>query len=88
MFGIAWDAGGAIGSGQTIGHALFLGAALAWACYTVAMRHARLDGLHAAGIAAVGALILYLPVYLFVEGASFAGIPWSDLALQAFVRGF
>jgi drug/metabolite transporter (DMT)-like permease len=87
VFGIAWDSGSAIGSGQTIGHALFLGAAVAWACYTVAMRHARLDGLHAAGIAAVGALFLYMPVYLFVEGLSFAKAPWSDLALQAFVQG-
>lgn len=87
VFGIAWGSGSAIGSGQTIGHALFLGAAVAWACYTVAMRHARLDGLHAAGIAAVGALFLYMPVYLLVEGLSFAKAPWSDLALQAFVQG-
>jgi drug/metabolite transporter (DMT)-like permease len=87
VFGIAWDTGSAIGSGQAIGHALFLGAAVAWACYTVAMRHARLDGLHAAGIAAVGALFLYMPAYLFVEGASFARTSWSDLALQAVVQG-
>jgi drug/metabolite transporter (DMT)-like permease len=87
VFGIAWGTGSAIGSGQTIGHALFLGAALAWACYTVAMRHARLDGLHAAAIAAVGALFLYMPVYLFVAGASFARVSWRDLALQAFVQG-
>src|ERR1700752_2420748 len=87
VLGVAWGAGGAIGSGQTIGQALFLGSALAWACYTIAMRRARLDGLHAAGIAAVGALFLYMPVYLFVEGLSFAKAPWSDLALQAFVQG-
>ena len=69
VFGIAWGAGGdAIESRQTIGHLLFLGSALAWACYTVAMRHARLDGLHAAAIAAVGALVLYMPVYLMVAG--------------------
>ncbi len=65
VFCVASGAGGAIGSAQTLGHALFLGSGLAWACYTVAMRRARLDGLHAAGIAAVGALILYVPVYLF-----------------------
>ena len=87
VLGVAWGAGDAIGSGQTIGHALFLGSALAWACYTIAMRRARLDGLHAAGIAAVGALLLYMPVYFFVEGLSLAKAPWSDLALQAFVQG-
>jgi drug/metabolite transporter (DMT)-like permease len=87
VFGIAWSASGAVESGQTIGHALFLGSAVAWACYTVAMRRARLDGLHAAAIAAVGALFLYLPVYLALAGASLANAPWGDLALQAIVQG-
>jgi drug/metabolite transporter (DMT)-like permease len=91
VFGIAWGTGATgadVDSGQTIGHALFLGSAVAWACYTVAMRRARLDGLHAAGIAAVGAWVLYMPVYLFVEGtASLAKAPWGDLALQAVVQG-
>ena len=87
VFGIAWGTGGAIGSRQSIGHALFLGSGLAWACYTVAMRRARLDGLHAAAIAAVGALLLYMPAYAFVAGASLAKAPWGDIALQAFVQG-
>jgi drug/metabolite transporter (DMT)-like permease len=88
VFGIAWGAGGgAMESGQTIGHLLFLGSALAWALYTVAMRRARLDGLHAAAIAAVGALILYMPVYLMVGATSLAKAPWDDIALQAFVQG-
>src|SRR5882757_4345645 len=30
VFGIAWGASGAVESGQTIGHALFLGSAVAW----------------------------------------------------------
>ncbi len=79
--------GGAIGSAQTLGHALFLGSGLAWACYTVAMRRARLDGLHAAGIAAVGALILYVPAYLITGIASLANAQWGDIALQALVQG-
>jgi drug/metabolite transporter (DMT)-like permease len=87
VFCVASGAGGAIGSAQTLGHALFLGSGLAWACYTVAMRRARLDGLHAAGIAAVGALILYVPAYLFAGVASLANAPWGDIALQALVQG-
>jgi drug/metabolite transporter (DMT)-like permease len=87
VFCIASGTGGAIGSAQTLGHALFLGSGLAWACYTVAMRRARLDGLHAAGIAAVGALILYVPAYLFAGVASLANAPWGDIALQALVQG-
>jgi drug/metabolite transporter (DMT)-like permease len=88
VFGIAWGTGVAVNSRQSIGHALFLGSALAWACYTVAMRRARLEGLHAAAIAAVGALVLYMPVYLLVEGStSLAGAPWQDIGLQAVVQG-
>ena len=51
--------GGTLGTRQNIGHILFLCAGLAWAAYTVAMRHARLDGLHAAAIAAVASLVFY-----------------------------
>lgn len=86
VIAIAWGTGGAIGS-QSIGHALFLGSGLAWAGYTVSMRRARLDGLHAAAIAAVGALLLYLPVYLLVAGVTFTKASWSDIALQAIVQG-
>jgi drug/metabolite transporter (DMT)-like permease len=84
---IAAGAGEPLGSAQSLGHALFLGSAVAWACYTVAMRRARLDGLHAAAIAAVGALVFYMPAYLFAEGASLFKAAWGDLALQAFVQG-
>lgn len=86
IIAIAWGPGGAIGM-QSVGHALFLGSGLAWACYTVAMRRARLDGLHAAAIAAVGALLFYLPVYLLVAGAELANASWGDIALQASVQG-
>ena len=87
-FAIAWGAGGdAIESSQTIGHLLFLGSALAWAFYTVALRRAQLGGLHAAAIAAVGALALYMPVYLTTAGTSLALAPLRDIALQAFVQG-
>jgi drug/metabolite transporter (DMT)-like permease len=88
VIGIVWSAGGTIGTQQNIGHLLFLGGALLWACYTVAMRRARLDGLHAAAIAAVGTLVLYLPVYAVVAGASLFKAPPTDIALQAFVQGF
>ena len=87
VLGIVWSAGGVIGSRQNIGHALFIGAGLLWAGYTVALRKARLGGLHAAAIAAVGSLIAYVPVYVFIFGVSLFDAPWHDLALQAFVNG-
>ena len=84
---IVWGTGGTIGTAQNVGHALFLAAGLAWACYTVAMRGARLDGLHAAAIAAVGSLLLYLPAYAYIAGTSIFAAPLSDIALQAIVQG-
>ena len=86
VLAIVWGAGGSIGTRQNVGHVLFLGSALAWACYTVAMRCARLDGLHAAAISAVGALLLYLPVYAYFAGASLFAAPPADIAVQAFVQ--
>ena len=88
VIGIVWSAGGTIGTTQNIGHLLFLSAGLAWACYTVAMRRARLDGLHAAALAAATSLALYLPIYAYFAGTSVFKAPLSDIALQAIVQGF
>ena len=88
VLGIVWGAGGTIGSRQNIGHAMFIGAGMLWACYVVAMRKARLDGLHAAAIAAVGSLIGYVPIYAIIFGTSLLNAPWRDLVLQAFIHGF
>jgi drug/metabolite transporter (DMT)-like permease len=85
--GIVLGTGGLFGTTQLIGDALFLAAALAWAGYTVAMRRARLDGLHAAAIAAVGSLVLYLPAYWLIAGARVFRAPSSDIVLQAIVQG-
>jgi drug/metabolite transporter (DMT)-like permease len=87
VLGVVWGAGGTVGSRQNLGHALFLAAGLLWAFYTVAMRKARLEGLHAASIAAVGALLTYVPAYSIATGMSLFDAPLPDIALQAFVQG-
>lgn len=84
---IVWGSGSEFGSRQNVGHGLFLSAALAWAFYTVAMRKARLDGLHAAALSAVGSMLLYLPIFALMPGKTLAVASWSDLGLQAFVQG-
>ncbi len=81
------SSGGQLGSVQNLGHALFLCAGLAWAFYTVALRGARLDGLHAAAISAVGSMILYLPIYWMLPGTAIGRAPWFDIGLQALVQG-
>lgn len=87
VLGIVWGAGGTIGSPQNIGHAMFVGAGLLWAGYVVAMRKARLAGLHAAAIAAVASLIGYVPAYAIMNGTDLFDAPWRDVAVQAFVHG-
>ncbi len=87
VFGIAWSSNGGIGSSANVGDALFLGSGLAWACYTIAMRRAGLGGLHAAAISAVGAMLMYLPVFSLINWTSLAKAPWSDIVLQGFVQG-
>jgi drug/metabolite transporter (DMT)-like permease len=87
VLAIVWGSGSELGSWQNVGHGLFLSAALAWAFYTVAMRKARLDGLHAAALSAVGSMLLYLPIFALIPGTSLATASWGDLGLQAFVQG-
>jgi drug/metabolite transporter (DMT)-like permease len=72
---------------QNIGHLLFLLASFMTACYTVAIRRTRIDGLHAAAIAAVVSLLFYLPVYVvFFENGLFR-VPMPDLVFQAVYQG-
>jgi drug/metabolite transporter (DMT)-like permease len=87
VLAIVWGSGSELGSWQNVGHGLFLSAPLAWASYTVAMRKARLDGLHAAALSAVGSMLLYLPIFALMPGTTLAIASWSDLGLQAFVQG-
>lgn len=79
--------GGTIGTQQNLGQALFLAAAFVWGGYTIAMRRAQLDGLHAAAIAAVVSLVLYLPPYLYFNGLRVLSAPAAELTLQAVVQG-
>ena len=65
----------ALASRETIGHAFFVAAAFLWAGYTVALRKAHLEGLHAPAIAAVASLVFYVPVYLFFRGEHLLAAP-------------
>ena len=87
VVGIVWGGGATIGTAQNVGHLLFLGSALAFACYTVALRRARLDGLHAAAISAVGSMLIFMPPYAIVAGASIFDAAPNAIALQALVQG-
>jgi drug/metabolite transporter (DMT)-like permease len=72
---------------QSIGHILFLSSAFMWACYTVAIRRAGIDGLHAAAIAAVVSLLFYLPIYFVFFEDDLFNKPAADLVFQALYQG-
>jgi drug/metabolite transporter (DMT)-like permease len=75
------------GGRQSIAHLLFLTAACLWACYAVVIRRARLDGLHAAAIAAVVSLLVYFPLYFTFSGNRLLELSATDLVGQAFYQG-
>lgn len=79
--GIVWS------KGAIIGNALFLCSGFASAWYTIALRRARLNGLHAAAISAVGSMVLYLPIYTALAGESVLTASVMAVTLQAIVQG-
>jgi drug/metabolite transporter (DMT)-like permease len=87
--GLAIGGIGAVGFGgaESFGHLCFLATAVLFAFYMVAMRHARLDGLHAAAIAAVPSLVIYVPIYVIVFGDRVLQVPLSDILVQALYQG-
>jgi drug/metabolite transporter (DMT)-like permease len=73
--------------GAGYGHLLFLAAALLWASYTIVLRYARLEPLHAAAIVAVGSGVLFLPFYLAIHGLHPIAAPLRDILFQAVFQG-
>jgi drug/metabolite transporter (DMT)-like permease len=72
---------------RTVGDVLFLIAAFLTACFTLVMRQAKLDPLHAAALVSTGSLVIYLPLYFAFYGLSIARMPLADLAVQALFQG-
>jgi len=83
----AADASDAWTSSRVFGAMLSLLAALMWAVFTVVMRRADLDPLHAVALVSTGSLVIYLPIYLAQRGAALAAVPFVDLAAQAIFQG-
>jgi drug/metabolite transporter (DMT)-like permease len=78
---IAWSAS------RSFGDALFLCASFLTACFTVVMRRAKIDPLHAAALVSTGSLVIYLPIYFAVAGTRLAAIPLADFVVQAIFQG-
>jgi hypothetical protein len=73
---------------MTRARSLFLLASFLSACFTVVMRQATLDPLHAAALVSTGSLVFYLPIYLaWHGGARLARLPLADITVQAIFQG-
>lgn len=70
-----------------VGDALFLLASFLSACYTVVLRRARLDPVHAAALVSVGSLVIYAPVYLVLRGFHLAEVSLNGLITQVIFQG-
>ena len=83
---IGWH-GSAWNVSRTFGDAAFLMAGFLTACFTVIMRQAKLDPLHAAALVATGSLGIYAPLYFALHGTRLIQVPLADLAVQVFFQG-
>jgi drug/metabolite transporter (DMT)-like permease len=84
---VGWHAAAGASAARAFGDALFLLASFLTACFTVVMRQARLEPLHATALVSTGSLVLYLPVYLALFGTRLARVPAADLAAQTIFQG-
>lgn len=71
----------------SVGHGLFLLAALLWAGYVVVLRRAGIAPLHATAIVAVGSALVYLPCYAAWAPADMDRAPLADIVVQAIYQG-
>jgi drug/metabolite transporter (DMT)-like permease len=83
---VFWHAG-SWSTSRMFGDALFLAAGFLWACFTVVMRQAKLDPLHAAALVATASLVIYLPIYVVLYGTRLALTPPVELTVQAIFQG-
>ena len=83
---IGWQAS-AWNVSRSFGDALFLIASFLTACFTVIMRKAKLDPIHAAALVSTGSLVIYAPIYLALRGFHVVAVPLADLMVQVIFQG-
>jgi drug/metabolite transporter (DMT)-like permease len=83
----AMSAGDVWTTPRLLGALLALLAAFMWGVFTVVMRRADLEPLHAAALVSTGSLAIYLPIYLAWRGAALTQAPLVELAFQTIFQG-
>jgi drug/metabolite transporter (DMT)-like permease len=72
---------------RILGQALFLAASFLWACFTIVIRQAKIDPLHATALVSTGSAILYLPGYLALRGGGLALLSVEEIAFHVAFQG-
>jgi drug/metabolite transporter (DMT)-like permease len=72
---------------RTFGDVLFLLASFLTACFTVKMRQAKLEPMHAAALVATGSLVIYMPIYMALYSARLERLALTEFTIQAFFQG-
>jgi drug/metabolite transporter (DMT)-like permease len=83
---IVWH-GSALSISRRFGDMLFLVASFLTACFTVIMRQAKLDPIHAAALVSTGSFVIYVPVYFLIHGIRIVEVPLADLTVQVIFQG-
>lgn len=72
---------------QLVGDALFLGGALAWAVFTLLLRHYPMPPLAATVATNLGSAVVYLPLWWFFLPSTLSQAPLTEIVMQAMYQG-
>lgn len=72
---------------QGAGDVSLLMAGLCWAVYGLLCQRLRLAPLHTMAIVAVGSMLCFAPLYMFLPSAGFHDAAWKDIVFQAVFQG-
>lgn len=81
------DSGPGGSSSQHLGDLALLLAGASWAAYGLLCQRFRLPPLHTMSLVAVGSLLCFLPIYVWLPGTGLLHADWRDIAFQAVFQG-
>lgn len=73
--------------GTLKGDIMFFGSGLLWGGYTLLCKKWGLSAWVATALVSVVSMVLYLPVYLWINGISLLALPLSEVTFQGFFQG-
>jgi drug/metabolite transporter (DMT)-like permease len=84
---LGWDGLANHGDLAWLGDLMFVAGGLFWASYTIGSRYWAVEPFQATVIVSAVSLLLYVPAYAALTGATLAAAPWQEIAIQAVFQG-